>query len=63
LYDRIKKRRENSPVIETSESLFREEKGENYLAGNIKKSHYICDKKAAIGPSPPHSSNVQVTFI
>ena len=36
LYDRIKKRRENSPVIEASESLFREEEGENHLAGNIK---------------------------
>ena len=38
LYDRIKKRRENSPVTEASESLFREEKGENHLAGLIKMS-------------------------
>lgn len=55
LYDRIKKRRENSPVIAASESLFREEKGENHLAGNMKKAQRKREKKGMslkTSPSP-----------
>ena len=52
LYDRIKKRRENSPAAEASQSLFREEKGVNNLLGNGKQ--FFLEKKGIIiGLCPP----------
>lgn len=60
LYDRIKKRRENSPVIAASESLFREEKGENHLAGNMKKAHVTEKKGMSLKTSPSPLQTLQL---